>query len=283
MSFPIVQFVVSGLLIWGIAGLVTGGWRRHKRVDELQCGACGYPIAGLTRPQCPECGGALNLATIATPADPRPTRWRFALNVVGWFFASALVSMVVMGIASAVLGERIVQRDGILYGNGLNVVITAEGGRAYDEGTRLARGLRVRIDGVGDPVSRELTPSPVPRDHERDVRAMLVAAGTSQADNDLVVADIATLAAHLSGNDLRDGVAASLNAQPTPSVLGSGGGGYTSMPGASPWFMPAATGLWVVLVVVGEYFIWRDYARRRVAAAKADAEIARVMSGWADA
>jgi hypothetical protein len=51
------------------AGLVRIGWRGRRVGDERRCPACGYNLAGLPLPRCPECGTGFRI-------DLAPGRWQ---------------------------------------------------------------------------------------------------------------------------------------------------------------------------------------------------------------
>jgi hypothetical protein len=204
------------------------------------------------------------------------------LNCVGWVFASGFVAMVGVGVAHGLLGARLVERHLDLYAPGFDVVVTGTGGRSYKDGVGAPHKLTIAITGPTGAVSRTASPDADPRAHEGLIREMLTQSGTPNVDVDGVVFDIANTVAHLSGAPTTaSGIA--MGAAPTPTTLGAGGGGYSMIAATSKWSNALSLAGWLVLLVVGEYCIYRDHARRKVVAANADKEIERVMSGWGEA
>jgi hypothetical protein len=70
-----------------------GGWillKRHYRSGgPPACGACSYPVKGLTSWKCPECGS--NLQEVGTT---QPGRRMSGLSLYGWALLLTLLAMV---------------------------------------------------------------------------------------------------------------------------------------------------------------------------------------------
>ena len=94
--FPILLLILILIGIGLMPRVVKG-----RRVREPSCGSCGYPVAGLIRLRCPECGADLADAGIYTRAMRRPigrvgliTLWTVVVGVGGWLLTWLAISEV---------------------------------------------------------------------------------------------------------------------------------------------------------------------------------------------
>ncbi|HPM24667.1 MAG TPA: hypothetical protein PLP66_12230 [Phycisphaerae bacterium] len=67
-------FLAGGVLSAAVIAYRRGPRRRARRRRRGECIHCGYPLAGLTEPRCPECGRAFISTNVvrSTPATCRP-------------------------------------------------------------------------------------------------------------------------------------------------------------------------------------------------------------------
>lgn len=61
--------LVPLLLAWPALAFVRGPIRRWRRRRRGCCTSCGYPLAGLPGPRCPECGKAASPGATKTAAN----------------------------------------------------------------------------------------------------------------------------------------------------------------------------------------------------------------------
>jgi hypothetical protein len=99
------------LALWLLSGVLSiGGWvllKRYYRSDgPIACGACGYPVRGLTSWTCPECGADLQ-AVGTTPPGRRLSGlplygWALLLTVPAFIFLLPIVVLLVRAVLGLV-------------------------------------------------------------------------------------------------------------------------------------------------------------------------------------
>ncbi|MEO0475806.1 MAG: hypothetical protein AAF085_07535 [Planctomycetota bacterium] len=64
---------VIGVVVVTVVGAILSSTGKNKagQVNEPACGACGYPVRGITALVCPECGADLTKVGIVKPGDSR--------------------------------------------------------------------------------------------------------------------------------------------------------------------------------------------------------------------
>jgi hypothetical protein len=75
---------------------------------QASCGRCGYPVAGLTSPACPECGGDLSRVGVSTRALATRLRGGLASALIGWTVLCVVAAFFLfffLGVRSAVAGS----------------------------------------------------------------------------------------------------------------------------------------------------------------------------------
>jgi hypothetical protein len=75
--------LISGIIMWSTSG--SGG------SGEMSCGACGYPVRGLSQLNCPECGADLRMVGINRQGDPRT-------KAVGRTLVFASIGILLIGV-----------------------------------------------------------------------------------------------------------------------------------------------------------------------------------------
>ena len=100
MAFSFLSLLMLGLIVLVgaiVAGLFYGRRRARNEADSLVCGACGYPVRGMTALNCPECGADLRVAGIV-----RPTR-RGGLSVAMLIVLGFIFVVMLLGAVSFLL------------------------------------------------------------------------------------------------------------------------------------------------------------------------------------
>lgn len=74
-AVPLLMLLILGFAVLVVlASVVVVLLFRHRRVTRPECGACRYPVEGLTGWRCPECGSDLRSVGIAAPGMFTPRR-----------------------------------------------------------------------------------------------------------------------------------------------------------------------------------------------------------------
>ena len=81
---------------------------RYRRSDVMQCGGCGYDVAGLHELRCPECGGLLR--RLGIPAPPLQRGFSTAFMTALLLAASAVTIFGAFGISLSLIDSRWPQR-----------------------------------------------------------------------------------------------------------------------------------------------------------------------------
>lgn len=102
--------LVIGALIFPCAQILWVALVRPSRLPrEAACGRCGYPVAGLSSHECPECGTDWRIAGVSTPSLIMRHRGSTASAIMAWTIANfsvASVALSVIGFTYAAVGVR---------------------------------------------------------------------------------------------------------------------------------------------------------------------------------
>jgi hypothetical protein len=80
---------------------------------EAACGQCGYAVAGLTDPKCPECGADWRISGITTPALIMRYRGGTFGAILAWTVIMVGGGLVVLGIGSIFVGRTYVAQAAV--------------------------------------------------------------------------------------------------------------------------------------------------------------------------
>lgn len=278
--------IVGALAVTAVATVIR--WRDRVRVPS--CGACRYPVEGLTTFRCPECGVDLREAGILAPG----MRPKHRIFVAEMFAAWAVVAVFGMFITSGILGSSSI---GQRMSFSRNVTLAAKskeipmisvglsGTASVDVSASAAPAHRLVIQAAQTTVSSPmlLDVDLVGRTWERrpaagsvagippvrgvlpvtegDVAAWMVSAGVVNEESAAPMAEAKDLAAFINaGGDL--GNSQSINA------VGGGGIGVTYAPAS--WVFAVSAGGWIAIFAVGCVLIAKaNSTRKRRSAAAA--------------
>jgi len=275
--------IVGALVVTAVATVIR--WRDRVRVPG--CGACRYPVEGLSTFTCPECGVDLREAGILVPG----MRPKHRIFVAEMFAAWAVVAVFGMFITSGIVGTSpIGQRMSFSRSVTLtaksgavpSIAVSLSGTAATDASANTAPAQRMVIQSAQTTVASpmlldvdiaagtwERRPSAGPSASnppvrgalpitESDVAAWMVSAGISNTDPAASAAEARDLAAYINGGGrLVDELA-----------FGSAGGGMGVTYAPASWVFVASGGLWLVIFVIGCVLIAKANSTRKKRAPK---------------
>lgn len=270
--------IIGALVVTAVATVVR--WRDRVRVPS--CGACRYPVEGLTSFTCPECGADLRETGILAPGM-RPKHRIFVAEMFAAWAVVAVVGMLITSgiLGSSSLGQRMSFSRNVTLAAKSNAVpmiaVTLSGTAAADTSANAAPAQRLVIQAAQTTVASpmlldvdlvrgtwERRPAAGPMAGkppvrgalpvtEGDVAAWMISAGVVNAESAAPAAEAKSLVEYINGGGrLADELS-----------FGSAGGGMGVTYAPASWVFAASAGIWIVIFVVGCVLIAKANSTRK--------------------
>jgi hypothetical protein len=269
--------IVGAAVVFLVAAIVR--WRDRIRVPS--CGACRYPVEGLSTFTCPECGADLRGVGILVPGVRAKHRVHVAEKFAAWAVVALFGGLITSSITAGFSGAQRMSfsRSEVLtsVAGGLpQISVTASGTASQQSSaisapaqrllvqtvqTRVATPIALHVDLAQETWRIASPPGVAPAKQvgagrlplrDEDVAAWLVAAGAVQ-DTGRMAGEVSALASYVNnGGRLSDSLSFSAV---------SGGSGMTIAP--ARWVFASSAGAWMVIFVIGCVLIAKAHSTKR--------------------
>lgn len=263
------------MVILGAIGvsIVAAIVRWRDRVRQPCCGACRYPVEGLTTFTCPECGKDFREAGILVPGVRPRHRVHVAELIAATAAACVLCGMITVGLLSSVPGGRVThftRNTTVDVGSaGFGPIVTSATGRTDAQVSLISVPAEVLtlVEQTAGAAPAAATPHTLEADLSAGTWRIVSRPGTPTAMDvraGKLPIGAGDVSAWLSGGSARaaspeqlDALAAYINGGGVNAAapLTASGSGFGTVTTAAPWVMWAGAGAWLVIFGVVTWLI----------------------------